>query len=42
MEKMAQKDWQDLELPDIMTGEIISNLQKIVLENKISIDNIYI
>jgi hypothetical protein len=41
-EKIQQNDFADIELPDILTGEIITNLQKIVNENKISIDSIYI
>lgn len=41
-EKIALKEWKDIELPDVLTGEPILNLQKIVNENKISIDNIYI
>ena len=41
-EKIALKEWRDIELPDVLTGEPIQNLQKIVSENKISIDSIYI
>lgn len=25
-DKIAQKDWHDIELPDILTGEVIQNL----------------